>query len=97
MKQFSIPTSKEKKGGDTVKKMLKLLLVGLIVLAFSGASFAQETKGSSSSSTEQGMEKKDEGKAKTKSKAKSKSKSKAKSKAKKKTTEEKKEDTGATK
>ncbi len=83
-----------------MKKTLRLLVIGLMVLAFSGASFAQESTPSTPTGQSEKMEKKEEGKAKGKAKTKTKSKAKAKAKAKakgKKTTEEKKEDTGATK
>jgi type IV secretory pathway VirB6-like protein len=41
LKQIQTPTSKPSKGGDTVKNTLKILVVALMTLAFSGTSFAQ--------------------------------------------------------
>src|SRR5262249_2044449 len=43
LKQFQAATSKETKGGDTVKNMLKVLVIALTALAFSGAGFAADT------------------------------------------------------
>jgi hypothetical protein len=42
LKQFGNITSKREEGGDTVKNMIKVLVIALTGLAFSGLSFAQD-------------------------------------------------------
>ncbi len=72
-----------------MKNMLKMFLIGLITLAFTGATFAPRLANAQEEKKMEEGVKKEEGKAKGKAKAKAKAKAKGKKK-----TEEKKEDKG---
>jgi Cu/Ag efflux protein CusF len=60
LKPFRNITSNEKKGGDTVKNMIKVLIVAVTSLAFSGVSFAQAKPAMPATPSAPAMEKKTE-------------------------------------
>lgn len=79
MKKLRVQTSNDlRKGGDTMKGILRLFLVALMTLTFAGTSLAQATPATPASPAVEKMEKKEEKGKKVKKKGEGKAKTKGK-------------------